>query len=171
MVEGLVARLRWPGIHGADDHPVSVKLRVEAADLIEQQAASLAAKDKELARYKRLLDLEAEDHDKANNRAEQAEQATFRERDKAEIAELRASVDKLTNSTDNGALCLEINDLTARLADALSEVGGLRRALARIAAIEPVSNCDAGSMARSRMRDIARAFVAQHGSDSREGKS
>lgn len=34
-VRDLVARLRWPGIHGSKDHPVSAKLRVEAADRIE----------------------------------------------------------------------------------------------------------------------------------------
>ena len=35
------------------------------------------------------------------------------------------------------------------------------KALEQIAAIEPVSNCDAGSMARSRMRDIARYSIAR----------
>lgn len=67
-------------------------------------------------------------------RAEAAEnllesEKSFRERDKEEIKQLRVAIETLTNNTDNGALCLEINDLIARLGEAASEIGGLRREL------------------------------------------
>jgi chromosome segregation ATPase len=181
-----------------DGHVSAARAMHEAADLIEQQAASLAAKDKEIERLANRLSFEQRaariSPQVYRERAEQAEralakQATFRERDKAEIAELRASVDKLTNSTDNGALCLEINDLTARLADALSEVGGLRRALAEaVEVMRPFA--DLSQQYDDTVNDgwvswfefitdhawpseteckSARAFIKEHGSDSREG--
>lgn len=38
----LVTRLRWPeGLHGSQDHPISVKLRIEAADEIEKLRRNL----------------------------------------------------------------------------------------------------------------------------------
>lgn len=53
-------------------------------------------------------------------------------------------------------------DLSAQLAEA-------NKALDQIAAIEPQSNCDAGSMARSRMRDIARLYIARRDRAERAG--
>ncbi len=43
----IVERLRWPGIAGPDDHPLSAALRAEAADLITKLRAErdAAARD------------------------------------------------------------------------------------------------------------------------------
>lgn len=52
MSDDLVKRLRWPGISGPDDHPVSVKLRVEAADRIGYDTARIEALEAENARLR-----------------------------------------------------------------------------------------------------------------------
>lgn len=41
MQRDLVHRLRWPPISGPDDNPISVTLRIEAADEIEKLRAAL----------------------------------------------------------------------------------------------------------------------------------
>jgi chromosome segregation ATPase len=181
--------------------PTAADVNWSLAAEIDRLRASLAAKDEEIERLTRARDdlrqlYHGCDHLREQAESALAEQATFRDRDKAEIAELRAAIDKLTNSTDNGALCLEINDLTARLADALSEVGGLRRALAEAVEVmrgilidapesEPEPHYDDFGYFSDDPSDLyqrgcerthwfiaqnVRAFVAQHGSDSREGK-
>lgn len=48
QMDDIVKRLRWPPIHGSEDHPVSVKLRVEAADEIERLRAERLNLDKRI---------------------------------------------------------------------------------------------------------------------------
>lgn len=58
------------------------------------------------------------------------------------------------------AASLSHDEETQRLA---ADNARLREALEQIAAIMPVSNCDSGSMARSRMKDIARNAIRAMG--------
>lgn len=56
----------------------------------------------------------------------------------------------------------EITRLRQLLSEAEKRERDAREALEEIAAVEPRSNCDAGSMARSRMRDIARIYIRRN---------
>lgn len=89
---------------------------IAMAELLEEAATALAAKDAELAAVKEMY---AREGAKAMLEPERAERA------EAQLAEARKALDE-------------------------------------IAAVEPRSNCDAGSMARSRMRDIARAYARRN---------
>lgn len=101
--------------------------RVEIGALAQEAAREIRDKDADIdTKTQAIADMAKVIH---QIRMALDDEKTFRERDKAEIVTLRETVDKLTHSTDNGAMCLEINDLTAKLASAMSQIGGLRRML------------------------------------------
>lgn len=125
-------------------------LSPEQSEALMDAATALAEKDARIAELRNLVDrlrLEAQIH------AGEARGAN------ATIHEAYQAVTEGKGEPGNwnGAVPIkeELARLRAQLTASRAECEGLRAALRQITEIVPSSNCDAGSMARSRMKDIA----------------
>ena len=187
MAEDLVKRLRQQDIRQHGGYVVFNGIMAEAASKIEHQAASLAVKDKEISTLKMALDDETNGISAACRDAE-----TLAAKD-AEIKRLGKCYDLAMKSrlewrhradqaervfTD---ICEELGCKPDNEA-ALEAVAALKRALTE--AVEVMRRCENalsrcynvtdwpadGTTDQDKAAEAARAFVAQHGSDSRKGK-
>lgn len=80
----------------------------EGPEFFDDLASRIEALEAEVARYKRLLDLEAADHDAASTRATTAEADLAALR--AEVARLRVIVGRFYQANDDGKLCDDIDN-------------------------------------------------------------
>jgi len=189
MAEDLAKRLREAHANSTQ-RILGSDIFEAAADLIEQQAASLVAKDKEIARLRAIVS----DCAKAIGNGAGVAPSSSIEFIELLPGEIAMHTDKLRRflrcARDEGTEALgraeqaerALAETRAHLAMRNTDLDESRRALAE--AVEVMRRCENalsrcynvtewpadGSTDQDKAAESARAFVAQHGSDSREGK-